>query len=278
MAQVKVYKTNPIDIPKSSSIQKHFPRFHEISSDDRNKVDLTTIFFDVFVSPKKNSVVALGPQLLNLKEHLLPMTIEVNGELVDYRMQQIKHIVFVETDELAETLAGEIKVEFKFRSFSQTVGLLPELDSHSEFSRDNHCLTLSTLQKDNPILWISDWLTWYCRSFGVSRLVLYDNASSNRLELLEYLRQCSLDLNVIFVDWPFPHGFEPYKYCQRGALNHCRIRFPVSNGYCLNFDVDEYLWFLGKNLIQYLNQNTNYPRPGAIGIRQYIVSARKPPF
>ena len=168
-------------------------------------------------------------------------------------------------------MTGRIDVEFKFGSFSQTVSLSSKLNRQLFDCKDSHHLTLSTLQKDNPISWISDWLTWYCRSFGVSRLILYDNNSNHRTELLDFFHQCPLDLEIIFIDWPFPHGIEPYKYCQRGTLNHCRVRFPVSKGYCLNFDIDEYLWFSDKNLLEYLNHNLSYPRPGAIAVRQYIV-------
>ena len=98
MAKVKIYKTNPIEVPKSSSIQKDFPRLAEIDFKDRNKIDAATIFFDVFVHPKRNSIVALGPELLNLKEDLFPVTIVVNDEPIEFRFQQIKHIVFIETE------------------------------------------------------------------------------------------------------------------------------------------------------------------------------------
>ena len=45
-------------------------------------------------------------------------------------------------------------------------------------------LTISTLQKDNPLIWIADWLKWHHREHGVGRAVLYDNGSSNRDELI----------------------------------------------------------------------------------------------
>jgi len=90
--------------------------------------------------------------------------------------------------------------------------------------------------------------------------------------VIEFLKQLNLNIEIIFVDWPFLYGgFKPYFYCQIGSLNHCRIRFAVSGGYCLNFDIDEYLMFSKENLIEYLDETIHYPRPGSIAVSQFMV-------
>ena len=77
------------------------------------------------------------------------------------------------------------------------------------------------------------------------------------------------EVKIIFVDWPFPYGILPYKATQQGSLNHCRIRFPIKHGYCINLDIDEYLVRSGeKNLLDYLNTSLNYPFPGVCQIKE----------
>ena len=132
-------------------------------------------------------------------------------------------------------------------------------------------LTLTTVQKDNPIEWVHDWLLWHHRAFGVQRLILYDNGSKNLDELVAQFSSKSFELEIVLVDWPFPHGAEPYKYCQLGSLNHCRLRFSVPKGYCINLDVDEYLVASENNLLNFLDSRLQYPAPGAIVLNEFLI-------
>ena len=104
---------------------------------------------------------------------------------------------------------------------------------------------------------------------NVERIVLYDNGSTNRTELIENLKALEPEVKIIFVDWPFPYGILPYKATQEGSLNHCRIRFPIKHGYCINLDIDEYLVRSGeKNLLDYLNASLSYPFSGVCYIKE----------
>ena len=271
MTSVQIYKPNSISLPQNSPATKHFPRLSKVPETVRCRLDTHTVFYDVFIDPSNSCLLAVGPDLKNLAKNLFPLKIRIDGKYINYDLEQIKGITLLETEQF-EFCSGEPKeATFEFRYFSQTLIVSDLFRNCSMISHPGHRLTLSTLQKDNQISWISDWLIWHHQKYGVRRLVLYDNDSNNRQDLLKILNDLQIELYVIFVYWDFPHGYDPYKYCQRGSLNHCRLRFPVPRGYCINLDVDEYLFLSAPSLTKYLDQNLGYPRPGAMIIQQVTI-------
>ena len=175
MSKVQLYQPQPVSIPESSSVQRVFPKYSELSDEHRQNLDSRSIFYDVFFDESERRVVGLGPELLNLGRNLWPLRIFISGQLVTYRIQPIKELVFFKTEPVDTILPDQFDVVFEFKSFSITVTLesknkIPILEHN-----DSNRLTLTTLQKDNPIPWISDWITWYYRKYGVTRLVFYDN-------------------------------------------------------------------------------------------------------
>ena len=271
MADIFIYKPNSIFIPDNAPVRKHFPRIDEVPSKVRMRLDLRTIFFDVFLDPSTRCLIGIGPDLMNLAKDIFPMRITINGEHLRHSFQQIKGLFIFRTENIDVSVGCPIEVSFEFNVFSHT---LPPIDSDVKIifqDETRHRLTLSTLQKDNLVPWISDWLIWHRYKYGVKRLVLYDNESHSRSSLVEYLSKMDIDMDIIFVQWDFPHGFDPYKYCQRGALNHCRMRFPVANSYCINLDIDEYLISSVDDLAGDLDNRLHYPRPGSLAIQQVIV-------
>ena len=114
-----------------------------------------------------------------------------------------------------------------------------------------------TLQRNNPLTWILDWCRWHHRLHGVSRLVLYDNASDNRDDLAATLDRMCEAIDIVLVDWPFPYGpgrSHKNQFCQTGAQNHYLLRFGSADAWCLNLDIDECLGVSQKKTIkQYLH-------------------------
>ncbi len=270
MAKVQIYRPCPVKTPRGLSVQKCYPRLHTVDAEHRHKIDFNTIFYDVFWDAASHRIQGIGPKILNLRKDYLPLSITVSGQSVSFRLRKIKDLIFLETESINWDYCKVLEIKFCFKDFSQTVDI-DVLQSNRSVPQHrcvkHRLLTLTTLQKDNPIEWIGDWITWYYKSYGVDRLVLYDNGSSSKEAVIELLQKLTFDLEIIFVDWDFPHGFHPYKYCQRGSLNHCRIRF-ANGGYCLNFDIDEYLMCTQNNLIDYLDQTLRYPRPGSVAVQE----------
>ena len=114
-----------------------------------------------------------------------------------------------------------------------------------------------TQQRNNPLPWILDWGRWHHRLHGMSRLVLYDNASDNRDDLAAALARMDEAMDVVLVDWPFPYGpvrSPKDRFGQTGAQNHYLLRFGSADAWCLNLDIDEYLVASGeKTFKQYLH-------------------------
>ena len=271
MASLKVYLPNSIVLPEDSCVEKVFPRYSETSIENRSALDRKTIFFDVFYRPATNNIVAIGPDLLNLKHDLFPLEITLNGKRLSYKLTQIKGTNFLNTRVLQVTPLEPFEVVFNFSQFSITVLVDPKVhDAFCKFSKSCR-LSLTTLQKDNPHEWISDWLKWHYRKYGTDRFILYDNDSTEREALIEFLKNLPLKMKIIFVDWPFPYGTDPYMFCQRGALNHTRLQFSVDKGYCINLDIDEFLMCSDRNLLEFLDSNLRYPTPGAVLVQQVII-------
>ena len=268
MAQLRIYKPNSIDIPDDSPVRKIVPNFSKFTLRDQKSIDTSTLFYDIFLDPNSNRLIGLGPNLFNLKEDLFPMTISYSGRPLNHEIDQIKGIVFLRSELLDERPLSSFEIKLSFRAFEQTIVIDPSICKEIPSKSANARLTLTTLQKNNPLPWISDWLLWHHRKFGIQRLVLYDNGSGNREELIDRLSSIAPELEIIFVDWKFPFGLIPYKYCQLGSLNHCRLKFPIPQGYGINLDIDEYLMYAGDSLLDYLDVRLRYPAPGAIMLKQ----------
>ena len=271
MAHLSIYKPNSVLIPDDSLVQKIIPKFSEYASGDLEFVDTNTLFYDIFLDPTSNRLIGLGPELLNLKKDLFPMNITWNGLTLKHKLDQIKGISLLRSEPLSQPQQSPFPIKLSFKTFDQTLVIDPSVENTSTSQSTENRLTLTTLQKDNPLPWISDWLLWHHRKFGVQRFVLYDNTSKNRDALLALLKSMPIQMEIVFVDWRFPYSHRPHLYCQLGSLNHCRMRFSVYRGYCINLDMDEYLMHNTTNLLSYLDSRLRYPAPGAVIMSEFII-------
>ncbi len=281
MVDLKFYRPNPVALPDHVPDRRKFPESGKVDQVWRDRLDTRTLFYDVYFDEAERRIMGIGPGLLNLRSLASSMSIYVDGRKLEWKLRSIKKLIFLESEKLPEPPDSELQVEFRFSKFSQTFHLPVSIAEISDPS-SSCSLTISTLQKDNPPIWIQDWLKWHHRAHGVSRAVLYDNGSDNREELVERLVGLPLDLSVVFVDWNFPYGSRPRLACQLGSLNHCRLRLPIHGGYCINNDIDEYLFLPQGNLLGYLKRKLSNPAPGAVMyksvfIPNIVTSGSQPP-
>ena len=263
MADVDIYSPNPVVLPEHASVRRRFRNYDKVDSRHHSRFDTRTLFYDIHLDAASNRLTGVGPAPLNLRLLLQCMSVRAGGRKLRWRVSSIKQLAFFRSQPLAETAGTSLSVEFRFKEFSQALNLpksVPGIDD-----ADADCpLTISTLQKDNHPVWIADWLKWHHRAHGVNRAVLYDNGSGNREELIDCLRKLELDMRIVFVNWGFPFGNRPTKSLQLGSLNHCRMRFAIRGGYCINNDVDEYLHLAQGDLLGYLRGKLSSPAPGAV--------------
>lgn len=256
---VLMYQPTPVLIPEHSACRRDF--LSRRSTDDNTHVtetdyheyDSRTIFYDVFRCDDDRKVVAIGPPPVNLRNELEKVKITCGGRLIHHRKREYLKLYVLELpcDQTAKT-GTNLPLRFSFPSFDVEIEVPPALSSPAETYR----LGLMTQQRNNPLLWILDWGRWHHRLHGMSRLVLYDNASDNRHDLAAALARMDEAVDVVLVDWPFPYGPRRRpkdRFGQTGAQNHYLLRFGAADAWCMMLDIDECLVVSGERTFkQYL--------------------------
>lgn len=200
--------------------------------------DDRTLIYDVFLQQDNQTVVVITPPPLNLSPELLPMFLVVDGKrkafslaLKDrkFTVYKLKLDAMVGSNIVCELSVpqGDYKIELELRD-SKVEGL-----------------ALVTLQKNNNLSWIEDWIDFYREQYDVNHVFIYDNNSDNYAELSDALRG-----KATMIPWNFPYG--PFyqhdnSFCQLGALNHFKYKY---GDHCtiLNFDIDELLFCRDQNV------------------------------
>ena len=276
----EVYTVSSIRIPEKLDITRNLrPRNANLSDNELKGrlFDRLTIFYDVFYHDSENKFIGIGPRLLNLKKILLPMQIWCNEKKLPFRLTEVKSICMIEIEASDDIQDSSTVLTFQFPVFSVDLEIDTTRGVNLRLNDPSFRLTLCTLQQSNPIEWIEDWIKWHKRLHNVQRLILYDNGSPERQGLVQSLKELDVGMNIVLVDWPFEYGRSPDKFAQRGSMNHCRIRFAVQDGYCINTDLDEYLVNKsGQSLIQYLGSTFNDGQIGSIRMRESWIPRQRP--
>lgn len=250
---VLIYQPTPVLIPEDSACRRNFLSRQSmvdnapLTETDYREYDSRTLFYDVFRCDDDGNVVAIGPPPVNLRNELQKLRIICDGRLIPHCKREYRNLCVLELTCDQTTHAGKnLPLRFSFPSFYVDIEVPPPaVPSPAEGSH----LGLMTLQKNNPLPWILDWCRWHHRLHGVSRCILYDNASDNRDDLVAALARMDEAVDVVLVDWPFPYGTRRNHknfFCQIGAQNHYLLCFGSADAWCLNLDIDEYLVTSGK--------------------------------
>ena len=213
---VLIYRPTPVLIPEDSTSRRDFlsPQSTvdntRLTEADYREYDSRTIFYDVFRCDDDRKVVAIGPPPVNLRDELARLRITCGGRRIPHRKREYLKLCVLElTCDQTANAGKNLPLRFSFPSFDVEIEVPPPcLSSPAEGSP----LGLMTLQRNNPLPWILDWCHWHHRLHGVSRLVLYDNASDNCDELVAILDISVVTKSIMF----FPTGFGHPKTPIRG--------------------------------------------------------------
>jgi hypothetical protein len=193
--------------------------------------DSYTLLYDIFLNTDNKTITAIGPPLLNLEQQLLPAHIKINGHKLPLIVRtHHKKLIILEATSPAQLFYDTPAVIYLANGQLQSITLT--------ISTPLDGLSLVTVQKNNKIRWIRDWISYYHNEFGVENIFIYDNNSDKQEALIETLSNIAT-----VIPWNFPHGIRHRsgnKYCQVGALNHFKYKFG-KNTVILNFDIDELL-------------------------------------
>ncbi len=232
--------------------------------------DSKTLFYDLFV--QSNRLICIGPPFYSIGA---PLAIKHRGK--DLRFKLIRgdqwrgpEVIDIKIP-FRRTQASQLDLEFVFEEFTIEVSY----HYHKNISLAQRDLCLVNLQKDNSLIWIKDWCRWHIRVHGVQRIVLYDNGSSYWPTLDKELVEIDEEVEIILVHWPYRYGpfpgtFPKYKYTRIGMLNHFRLFFGAQTSWCINLDIDEFLYFDSPMpLKKYLELPKNFMRP-YISLAHYL--------
>ncbi|MGM0444736.1 MAG: glycosyltransferase family 2 protein [Fibrobacterota bacterium] len=241
-------KLHSLTLPEKTSLQRSLrcpyqQNGESFSEDDLRNYDFTTLFYDVFFDTSNRMLYTVGPPFLNLRRELFPITCRVNGKKRRYGYREyFNHRIGIGAVRLPRAAVQSMNtVSFRFgNGFSKTVKV--PLNTEPPSPR-----ILTAIQKNNRPRWIADWAAFYREKYAVDRVIIYDNGSDTVDEIKNLARQHSY---ISIVPWDFPYGTyrnSGNKFCQIGALNHCRLRFGRSS-VIFNFDVDELLHYSSKKI------------------------------
>ena len=272
MAKVlATYTPQAVRVPAGAGVERSFAEYG-ISDETRALCDATTVFCDVFRSANGKEVVCIGPPFLDFG---YPRAVRLAGRRRRFvveeapwgtRRASILRVLGTSDVDSADDPNVDLQVDFPEFGIDVEVrlpGVVP--------SRPHVALTLATVQKDNELQWLVDWSRWHHRVHGVGRFVFYDNGSADRDAVHAELARRVKGPELIVVDWDYPYGPpRPHelKFAQTVALNHCRLFFGPYTHWCINLDVDEYLFNTGS---EPLASRLGRVRKPHVHLPQYIV-------
>ncbi len=220
--------------------RQHLPGKPPLTEADYANFDRHALFHDVYLATDGRAIEAIGPPLVNLASDVLPLALSLPGHderRLPHRMRHY-HRVTVHRFELPKVLhdspAIELRVAFAHGQVEELVAyqrLLPPVT-----------LQVTTMQKNNAVRWIVDWLDWL-GLIGVERVLLYDNGSDEADALFDALSSGHASRPaVVFIDWPYPFGppSSHYNYFAQASQNNHAHRCLGGATWTGHFDVDEY--------------------------------------
>jgi hypothetical protein len=225
--------------------------------------DWDNLWYDA-IQINDNIIVLIGPPLYDTKNWL-----KTNAQFEDENNNTLS-FNFIELDRVCYTvLATNVVTNTVTLLTPNTITNIKINKSENEFKNKS---VMVTLQKNNPIEWIQEFINYHHNVLGVEGFLIYDNNSTDYdIIKLEY----SLKLTgaiIQVVNWPYPYGpqgsdFAPWDsdFGQYVMLEHAKLRYLGNAALVLNNDIDEMV--VTKNIT--LRDITNYLTNGNVHCLKY---------
>lgn len=210
---------------------------HDAAYDSR--YDWSTIFYDCFEDPETNSIMLLGPPLLNFKSMVEGAEFSLDGRPVEIReIRNLSRCSVVVLDACEGRTVTVRSMNFGGRL---SVGA-----SYVETFRGLN--GVQSISLNNRLEWISDWLNYYVKVHGLETVVLTDNGSTDYapaalrdvLATVPGLRKAVI-LRARYPFGPTAENGSAYNslFLQRSMVEMGRLRFFAKARAVLNVDIDE---------------------------------------
>jgi hypothetical protein len=214
--------------------------------------DRSTLVYDVVHLADIHVVRLYLPRLLNLEAIIKASTFRIDGKV----LRPCRHKV----NRRFETLDFKVSVRtpalFGISTLDEAEFQVPINAAMSKEFRDRR--VMYTMQKDEALEWIQDWLLFHNRVHGADAVLIADNGSSKYSsdELFEAVKAVPGYLTARILSVPLPWGprgpspgVDDGKYLQTTLLNLTRDRFFRTASGVLNLDVDELLLKRGDSSV-----------------------------
>jgi len=247
-------KCNIIKYPKIWGFKREPSRPVELRKDYFNGMkfnenfDWDNLWYDA-VQITNNYIFLVGPCLYNTKDHIIGNCKFTTNDGVD-----IKILTCIDLERTSITVLELFEpVDTVILQPSNTSIAVNKYDNTFE----NHKVIV-TLQKDNPISWIREWIAYHKANVSINGVLIYDNASTDYTasELEKELANTGVKVKV--VEWNVPYGPQGFDcdtyntfdsdYAQHTMFEHAKRRYLTNAKLVVNADIDELLVIKNGNL------------------------------
>ncbi|MEM8592222.1 MAG: hypothetical protein AAGF13_06810 [Pseudomonadota bacterium] len=207
--------------------------------DDR--YDFHTFCYDCFYQSSANEVWLLCPRLINFQILLPNLTFAIDG--AEHKRVKVEHLSRASIIRLKAVRKRPESVSFKHPLFAGELAVNGE-----EFERFEGTNAVFSINKNNELEWIKDWLRYYVRAHRGNAVILCDNASTDYTaqELADAMASVEGIQAAAVIPCPFPFGPNAEGrantdslFLQRSMGELIRRRFLGRARAVLNVDIDE---------------------------------------
>jgi hypothetical protein len=202
--------------------------------------DWDTLFYDaVRLAPRE--LILIGPPLYRMKHHL-----RKEARFVDQHGETLSQAVY-ELDRVCLTVIRSTN-KYSIDKLSMiTPTEITDIQINPRSTLFENQRVLITLQRDNPVAWMRQWMDYHEVNHRITAFLIYDNNSFYRPELIDEF--CGKPgRTIVVVCWPFPYGPQGIDsllwdsdFCQYGMLEHAKYRYVYNADLVINGDIDELL-------------------------------------
>lgn len=234
----------PLDSPVVRQSRRP-KRFRQANFDEL--YDQHTVFYDAVRTMDGRHAILLGPPLL---EFHIPLRLEITtvegGISCNYSVRNLDRHAQVWVDLPVGMNITALRIMSAIGSSTMS---LQDNSSHRFAGRR----VVYSINKNNRLQWICDWIRFHRDIHGADAVLLYDNGSTDYTldELSDAIARISGIAVALIVPWTFKWGppglgnchwnsrHWDSNYCQLGVLEDARWRFLQEAHSVLNVDVDE---------------------------------------
>jgi Glycosyltransferase family 92 len=220
--------------------------------------DWDNMWYDC-IQLNEQQTILIGPPLYQAKEWMANNAgfADRNGNMLQYQ--------FFDLDRVSYCVVHTKSLDDHIVMLSQSADPVA-IEVHNNNGYFNGHKVMVTLQRDNPIEWIEQWMDYHYRNHGIDAFLIYDNGSKEYSINEMDLRLSRPYLKLVIVPWLYPYGpqgsdYAPWDsdYGQYCMLEHAKYRYLSSAELVLNNDIDELIVAKGVNLEKILGQLTAGP-------------------